>query len=123
MAATGTFGGVAIGDCVTAVSSGNVSRGLVVDPVLDVDGVVIRNRGGGLQRIVVEGCRECGGFVERLSYVEGLFASFGNEKRTLRVEYDDSGRSWSDCFVTDVEEVESAGAFVRFRCVFVRSCG
>jgi len=123
MAAAGTFRLISIGDAVTEVSSGNVSREVVIDPVLDVDGVVTRNRGGGVQRIVVEAYRECGSFVERLGYVEGLYLQLGNEKGTLTVAHEDSEKSWTDCLLVKVEEVERAGAYVKFRCVFVRSCG
>jgi len=120
MAATGVFGSVAIGDVVTNVSAGNISRDVVIDAVLDVDGVVTRNRGGGVQRIVVEGYRECANFVERLGYVQGLWDAMGNEKATLSASGEGGTISWTGCLLTGVEEVESAGAYVKFRCKFVR---
>jgi len=120
MAATAVFNGAAIGDVVTGVSSGNVSREVVIDEVLGLDGVVTRNRGGGVQRIVVEAYRECESFLERLGYVEGLWAALGNEKATLTVSCEGGEKSWAGCLLTEVKEVEGTGAYVRFECRFVR---
>ena len=120
MAARGVFNAVAIGDAVTGVSSGNVSREVVVDSVLGVDGVVTRNRGGGVQWISVEAYRECGSFVERLGYVEGLFAELGSGKGTLSVTGEGGVKEWEGCLLTEVKEVEWAGAYVKFVCRFVR---
>ena len=120
MAARAFFNSVAIGDAVTGVSPGNVSREVVVDSVLDVDGVVTRCRGGGVQWISVEAFRECGSFVERLGYVEGLFAELGGGKGTLRVLGEGGEREWGGCLLTEVKEVEWAGAYVKFVCKFVR---
>jgi hypothetical protein len=120
MAATATFNSVAIGDAVTNVSSGNISRDVVIDPVLDIDGVVTRNRGGGVQWIRVEAYRECDGFIVRLGYVEGLYQALGNEKATLTVHCDGSQKTWTGCLLTEIKELESAGAYVKFQCAFVR---
>ena len=120
MPATGTFHSVAIGDVVTSVSSGNIAREVVIDTVLGRDGVVTRNRGGGAQWITVEAYRECASFIERLSYVEDLYASLGNAKATLTVVGEGGVAFWSNCLLTEMKEVESAGAYVKFQCKFVR---
>ena len=120
MAATATFNSVAIGDSVTNVSSGNISREVVIDSVLDIDGVVTRNRGGGGQWIVVEAYRECADFVERLGYVEGLYDNLGNAKATLRVTGEGGQKTWTGCLLTEIKELESAGAYVKFQCKFVK---
>jgi len=120
MAATAIFNSVAIGDNVTNVSSGNISREVVVDAVLDIDGVVTRNRGGGVQWIIVEAYRECANFIQRLGYVENLYSSLGNDKATLWVEGEGGQKTWTGCLLTEVKEIESAGAYVKFKCKFVR---
>ena len=120
MPTTATFNSIAVGDVVTNVSSGNISREVVIDTVLDIDGVVTRNRGGGVQWIVVEAYRECANFIERLGYVEDLYSSLGNDKATLTVVGEGGVASWPDCLLTEIKEIESAGAYVKFACKFVR---
>lgn len=120
MAATASFNSVAIGDAVTNVSSGNISRDVVIDPVLDIGGVVTRDRGGGVQWIMVEAYKECSDFVDRLTYVEELYADLGNAKATLKVRRGGAEKTWTGCLLTEIKEVESAGAYVKFQCKFVK---
>ncbi|HUW30992.1 MAG TPA: hypothetical protein VM223_05215 [Planctomycetota bacterium] len=120
MPSTATFRSVPIGDVITNVSSGNIARSVVIDTVVGIDGVVTRNRGGGAQSIIVEAYRECASFIERLSYVEGLFESLGTDKGTLVVVGEGGVTSWSGCLLIEVRELESAGAYVKFQCKFVR---
>jgi len=120
MTASAVFNGVVIGDVVTNVMAGNIARDVVVDSVLDVDGVITRTRGGVVQHIVVEAYRECESFLQRLGYLEELFAELGNVKATLTVSDEAGERSWTDCLPAEVKELEGVGAFVRFECRFVR---
>ena len=120
MPSTATFHSVAIGDVVTNVSSGNIAREVVIDTVLNCDGVVTRNRGGGAQWIFVEAYRECSNFIERLSYVGNLYSALGTGKATLTVIGEGGVVSWPNCLLTEVRELESAGAYVKFQCKFVR---
>jgi len=120
MPATSTFRSIPIGDVTTNVSAGNVARSVVIDSVVGIDGAVTRNRGGGAQWIIVEAYRECQNFIERLDYVEDLFESLGSDKGTLVVSGEGGVTSWNDCLLTEVRELESAGAYVKFQCKFVR---
>jgi len=122
--ATATFNDVRIGDAengVLAIRAGNIDRTVLVDEVLGLDGVVTRHRGGGRQTIVVEAWKHCATTVERLGYLEGLTAAFGSDQATLAYTGDGGTKVWTDCLAASVREDESAGPYVKFTLVFIRS--
>jgi len=122
--ATATFNGASIGDAgngILSIQPGHIERAVQVDEVLGLDGVVTRHRGGGRQSIVVEAWKKCASTVERLAYIEDMFAAFGRDKAPLVYTGNGGTHTWPDCLAARVREDHSLGAYVRFTLTFVRS--
>lgn len=122
--ATATFNSITVGDAdngILAVRSGNITRTVLVDEPLGLDGAVTRHRGGGRQTIVVEAWKQCESTVERLAYLEDLMQSFGSDKAALAYTGDGGTKSWSDSLAASIREDESSGPYVKFTLTFIRS--
>ena len=116
-----TFGGVQIGDATNGLiklTAGDITRTVVLDELLGRDGVITRNRGGGIQRIVVRAIKTGNAdWQTTVTYVENLLTAIGTAKGTLTA----GGRSWPNCMWESSHEEEVTNGVVIFTLTFVRS--
>ena len=116
-----TFGGVQIGDATNGLlklMAGDITRAVVLDELLGRDGVITRNRGGGIQRIVVRAVKtDNADWQTTVTYVENLLTALGTAKGALVA----GGRTWPNCMWESSNEEEVTNGVVIFTLTFVRS--
>ena len=116
-----TFGGVQIGDATNGLlklMAGDITRAVVLDELLGRDGVITRNRGGGIQRIVVRAIKTGNAdWQTTVTYVENLLTALGTAKGALVA----GGRTWPNCMWESSHEEEVTKEAVLFTLTFVRS--